>query len=600
MTPKQRARRSAVLMWVLVLFAIGMLWRAAKIQIMEHEFWAGRAKRQIVRELTLNPKRGTIFDRNGIPMAISQERFEIGIAPREIASSQRDSLRSHLRDILHLPASTVRRLTDTDRRWTVVPGRYGPEARMSLKPYRGVYFTPIVQRAHPRGRAALPLLGVVGHDGIARGGIEAALDSLLRGVPGKKTVYRDAFGRTRTPENDDHRPPVPGADVVMTIDSDLQEAVAEILDEAIERTAAEAGDVVVLEVATGDILAMVGRRANGWGSLSAVNTPYEPGSVMKPFAYAALLEERLVQMTDSVHGENGRAVINGRIVSDVHAAGWMTYEEAFAQSSNIALVKTIGRLDPKKHHAYYKAFGFGEHPGLPIGGISTGLFRDPERWSKLSQGSLAIGYEIGATPLQIAVAYGALANNGVRMKPRLIQEIRYPDGRVQEFPPDTAGRVVSEETSREIRRLLRYVITHGSGRNADLGGFEVGGKTGTSRAYGERGYQDGYYASFAGIFPVDAPQIVIVVRIMRPKSGTYYGGAVAAPVARQILEAMLSEDSPPISREVLAQGFATIARPDAPPASPRSVRWRNLSESGRWHYNPSDRPASHVAATPRP
>lgn len=531
--------------------------------------WSERAKAQIVREIELPAMRGTITDRNGAPLAISVELYSIGIAPREVTDL--GALRDKLVKVLGVSTHTARRVTDRRRRWAVVPGRYSAAIKAQLDGIRGVYFEPVIRRQYPQGSLAQAILGRINAEGSPTGGIESLMDSLLSGAPGKDVVLRDAYGRLRQPDDADRVPPQSGSDIALTIDAGLQEAAAFALSRAIDESGAEGGDVVVMNPWTGDILAAVSQHGTSTSSLAMLASPYEPGSVLKPFVYAALLEEQLLTLDDSVYAEKGRYQSNGRWVHDTQPYDWLSYREALSVSSNIAIVKAIESLSPEKQYDYLSAFGFGQSTGLDFPVESKGRLRAPEHWSRVSQGSIAIGYEISATPLQLALAYSILANGGRAVSPRLLLS-----GTGRSNGLQLGKRVIREETAQEIREALSLVVSDGTGRSADLGAYEVAGKTGTSRAWGDGGY-DGHYASFVGIFPADTPQLVIVVRITRPSSRNYYGGSVAAPVARHILASLLSAEAPPIERDLLAHEVARVRAIRIPEVRPERFRWRGLS-----------------------
>lgn len=543
--------------------------RSAHIQILQHAKWAKRAQEQIVRKIELPAKRGTITDRNGTPLAISAELFSIGIAPNEVTDLP--ALQDTLIKVLEINAQTARRVTDPRRKWAVVPGRYSAAVKSRLDNFRGVYFEPVIRRQYPQGALAQAILGRMNVEGKATGGVEAFMDSVLRGTPGHDVVLRDAYGRLRRPDDTDRIPPIPGKDVALTIDAGLQEAATFALSRAIKESNAEGGDALVINPWTGEILAAVSQYGGSTASLAMFTSPYEPGSVIKPFLYATLLEERLITLDDSVYAENGRYLTHGRWVHDTHEAEWISYRDALSVSSNIAIMKAIEALSPQKQYDYLLAFGFGRKTGLDLPLESRGTLRPPEQWSRVSQGSIAIGYEIGVTPLQLAVAYSILANGGRYVTPRL-----FMSDEVRDSSQALGEQVIREEVAQEIREALSLVVSDGTGRNANLGDYEVAGKTGTSRAW-HNGEYNGYYASFVSIFPADAPQLVVVVRITRPSNGAYYGGSVAAPVARHILATLLSAQNPPIRRDWLAHGVSRTKTIKMPDVQPESFEWKRLS-----------------------
>ncbi len=543
-------RRRALLSGILATAGI-LLWRGVQLQVIEGESWRARALEQHRQRVTLPAPRGTIYDRNGVPLAVSRQAYRISVAPGEVRDRQ--VLAALLREVLGLTPAEARRAVDARRRWVVLPGRYDEVARQRLANERGVHFEPVLERVQPHGHVALELLGRVGADGHGLGGLELAFDSVLSGRPGEAVSRRDARGRSIPGSLITMTEPVAGHDLYLTIDYALQEIADEALRRAVAQTGSTGGDLVLVEPETGEILAAVTVRRDGVQSWHAVTEPYEPGSTIKPFTVAALLAERRATLEDSVFAENGRYVHDGRTITDEHGYGWLTLREALGYSSNIVMAKMSERLEPREQYAYLRDFGFGTPTGVAYPSESAGLLRRPSTWSRYSPASLAIGYEVSATPLQMAMAYGALANGGILMEPRLVREVRTRDGRTaKRFEPQPVRRVVPEEVARAIGPALVEVVETGTGRAADLGTFHVAGKTGTSRQYREGKYEAGSYtASFAGFFPADAPQLSFLVRLDRPR-GQYYGGTAAAPVMRTTLAAALAARGTTLDRGAIA------------------------------------------------
>lgn len=543
-------RRRALLAGLLVAAGV-LLWRGFQLQVIEGERWRARAQEQHRRRVVLPAPRGTIYDRNGVPLAASQAAYRVAVAPGEVEDPA--SLVALLREVLGLSSTEARRAVDRRRRWVVVPGRYDEVVRQRLSGERGVYFEPVMERLHPHGEVALELLGRVGVDGRGLSGLELEFDALLSGQSGEAVVRRNARGEAIPGSLITVAEPVAGHDVYLTIDYTLQEIADEALRRAVEQTEAEGGDLVLVDPETGEILAAATVRRHGASNWRAVTEPYEPGSTIKPFTVAALLAEGKAALDDSVYAEQGRYVHGGRTITDVHGYGWLTLRDALRYSSNIALAKLSGRLEPAEQYAYLRDFGFGTPTGVAYPSESAGRLRRPSEWSRYSQASLAIGYEVSITPLQMVMAYAALANGGVLMEPRLVREVRSRDGRVvQRFTPQAVRRVVSEEVARSIAPALVEVVETGTGQAAGLGAFHVAGKTGTSRQFRDGRYEAGSYtASFAGFFPAQSPQVSFLVRLDRPQ-GVYYGGTTAAPVMRTTLAAALAARGTSLDRRAIA------------------------------------------------
>lgn len=460
----------------------------------------------------------------------------------------------------------ARRAVDGRRRWVVLPGRYDARVREKLDGIRGIYFERVTERYYPHGELALEVLGRVSAEGRGAGGIELEFDSLLSGRPGAAVVRRDGRGVPIPGAMLSVAEPVPGHDLYLTIDYDLQEIAEDVLREAVRRSGAAGGELLLVDPRTGEILAAASRRARGQAGWRAATEPYEPGSTLKPFFVAALLAEGRARLDDRVYAEQGVYQHGGRTVRDVHGYGWLTVREALRHSSNIVMVKLSERLDPGTQYRYLRDFGFGTPTGVTYPSESSGVLRRPRAWSRYSQASLAIGYEISVTPLQMAMAYGALANGGVLMEPRLVREVRSRDGEVlRRYPPRAVRRVVSPEVAEALAEALVEVVTEGTGREAALGSFRVAGKTGTARVFQAGEYRSGAYtASFAGFFPADDPQLVFLAKLDEPQ-GEYYGGVAAAPVIRAMLAGTLAAWNTPLDRQAIA------APPPRPSASGRAV-----------------------------
>ena len=544
------ARRRFLLLGWLVATAF-LLFKAGELQLVQAGEWRAEADRQHRAQGEVAAARGGILDRAGIPLALSHETFRVGIAPQELLD--RDAAGELLVNALELTPVEAARITGSERRWIQLPARYPPAAREALSGTRGIYAERELRRFYPQQDLARGLLGGL-IDEQGAGGIEQRFDEHLLGTPGTRILTRDSGGNPIPGEQLVVTPPTAGGDVVLTLDLDLQEIAHEALKDAVAESGAEGGDLVVTDPRTGEILAMVSMRDGTSNHLSAINTPTEPGSTLKPFVVAGLMDRDRVSLADSVDTGMGHWTIHGRTIRDVSVLGKVTLAHALQASSNVGIAKMAERLSPAEHYETLRDFGFGVSAGIHLPGEASGSLPHPSAWSRQSAASLAIGYEISATPLQLAMAYGALANGGELMEPRLVRELRAPDGRVIErFEPRVVRRVVRPEVAAELNRTLVDAVEDGTGGQARLRTFAVAGKSGTARAVGEDGrYQVGaYHASFVGFFPAEDPQMVVFVRLDRPQ-GSYYGGQTAAPVTRATMEAVLAARHSPLDRNALA------------------------------------------------
>lgn len=474
-------------------------------------------------------------------MSVTRERALVNVAPREVRDA--DRVERLLVDALGIAPRRAGHTVRSGRGWNAA-GTHPPAVRERLRGVSGVHVERAYERFYPHGDLARGVLGVV-LDGEGRGGVEREFESWLAGMPGRQVVARDNLGNPIPGEEITVEAPRAGGEVVLTLDMDLQEIAQEALEGAIEHHEAVGGDVLITNPRTGEILALVSIQNGHANALSAVNTSFEPGSTLKPFTVAALLKHDLASLGDTVDVGDGSWEVAGREIHDTHTEGFLTVREALRESSNVGIAKAAQPLTPGMQYENLRDFGFGTRTGIELPGEVPGTLRRPDDWTAMSPASLAIGYEIAVTPLQMAMAYGALANGGLLMRPRLVRELRDADGSVTEtFEPDVVRRVLDERTAQAVGRALVDVVEDGTGTLARLGSFQVAGKSGTARfSSGGRYIAGEYSSSFVGYFPADAPQLVVFVKLDRPRAGGYYGGAVAAPVTRATMEAALAANS---------------------------------------------------------
>src|SRR2546422_7861462 len=524
--------------------------RAAQLQLLEGRRWAEEARAQRTEHIVLPARRGALTDRHGTPLALTQETYHVGVAANELRDPAKDAPRVARQ--LRLPTPEVQRALR--RRYAYFGGPYSTLDVQPLRAVRGVHLEPVLNRFYPAPDLARPVIGRVGDDGRGASGLERALDSLLAGRAGAAVVLKDRAGREYESPARVISQPVAGADVALTLDAELQEIAQRALDDAIRRMDADGGDVVMLDPATGEVLALASRERDGSARPSAFTDTFEPGSLAKIFAAAALLSLRRVSPTDHVSGEGGKWRVLGRTITDEDPQASLTLADAIRVSSNIAIAKFAARLTPAEQYAALRDFGFGAFTGIEFPAEATGRLRPPSEWTRPSAASLAMGYELSVTPIQVAMAYGALANDGLLLQPTLIREIRSAGGGGRyRHRPEPVRRVVSGEVAAALRSLLRGVVERGTGTEAALTNFPVAAKTGTARRVVNGRYAAGEYtASFAALFPADHPQLVLVVKIDNPHRGSYFAAQTAAPVTRSMLEQALAARTVALDRARLS------------------------------------------------
>ena len=571
------ARIAAVqLGFALVIVAI--LARAAQLQLIQGDRWAEQARRQRTERTVLPARRGGLYDRNGVPLAISQEFYHVGIAPNELADTRAAGrlISGHL----SIPWVEFSRDLRTGKRWIYYHGPFTASQVQRLRRVDGIHLSRDFQRFYPSRSLARPIIGGLSADhprGAA--GLELSLDSILTGEPGEAVLLKDRAGRRYDSPARLIREPISGNDVVLTIDAELQEIAERGLVDALSTMRAEGGDVVFLDPNNGELLALASKQAGSSGfSSSRASTftdPFEPGSTAKLFTAAALLTHRRVDSSDAVFAEGGawRMPITSsgrtRVITDAHRTlGNLTLARTIQVSSNIGMAKFSSRLSPEEQFEMLRDFGFGTPTGAEFPSESRGRLARPDTWQPMyTRASMAMGYEFAVTPVQLAAAYAAIANDGVLLTPTLVREIRSPAGDLlYRHLPEPVRQVVTPEVAARLREYLKEAAGEGgTGEEAQLINYALLGKTGTAVRFQAGRYVQGEYtASFAALFPAGDPQLVVIVKIDNPR-GKYYGGLTAAPVTRRMLQQALASRRVAIDRSRLTDSDSNSLR------QPRSV-----------------------------
>jgi cell division protein FtsI (penicillin-binding protein 3) len=568
--------RLTIVHGVLVVFALALIAKAGYEQLFRSDYWSRIGQRQHYVTSGLPAPRGQILDATGRPLVESREMVRISVAPRQVKN--RAALARDLK-LASVDPRFVSMSLDTMRKWVDVPGAFLPNAVAPAIALRGVYSKPVMDRVYATSGGIRRIVGRVGPDGKALDGIELALDSLLRGDTATVRVARDKSGRPLAAP-DDADDPRPGNTVVLTINRELQEICDRALAVAVDSLHADGGDIVVMNPNNGDVLAMASNRTDPAAvANTAVTEPYEPGSTMKPFVAARLLQLDRATPDQTVDTFNGHLTINGRTITDADEhPSILSLTDVIKHSSNVGIVRFADRLSVREKFEMLRDMGFGTPTAVALPAESSGIVRDPAGWTPQSAASVVMGYEVSVTPLQMVTAYSAIANGGELLTPHIVKEIRAADGTVRYNAQRTVvRRVMSPEVAAEVRTMLRDVVAGGTSTKADLATLDVAGKSGTALRNAHGHYIAGSYtASFVGLFPDDKPQFVILVKLDNPQMG-FYGGIVAGGVTNVVLRAALAARDAALNRGELASSVHA-PRPDTTPAGRAAERTRLASE----------------------
>ena len=514
-----------------------------------------RAEEQRSVRLDVPALRGRILDRRGRPLAVNTARYDLAVDPTVTGfDARREALFATLADLTSRSAAHYRRaVAERTSPQYVRLARGLPPAQkeqVAALDVPGVILTPRYGRRYTYGRTAAHLLGYTGADGQGLAGLELRYDDELRGEAGYRVARRDRAGRTRALVGAPSEQPEHGQSLQLTIDLVRQTVLEEELRRGLRDTGSEWGAAVALDPETGAVRAMAsvptynpnqpGASRKSARRNRAITDQLEPGSTLKLLTAVAALEKGVTGLNDSVKTGNGSARIAGAPLHDTHAHGTIPFSEVIVKSSNIGAAKTAAKLPEDTFYRYARDLGFGQPTWIDLPGEVDGRLRKPQQWSRTSQTRMAIGYEVAVTPLQLAVAYAALANGGRVVQPHVVKRRLARGGRTRwsterdSLNRGALRRVFSEATARQLRPVFERVASReGTAGRAAVPGLQVAGKTGTARKVVDGHYRAGKYrALFAGFFPADDPEVVLAVVYDEPET-SIYGGVVAAPVFRR-------------------------------------------------------------------
>jgi cell division protein FtsI (penicillin-binding protein 3) len=552
-----------------------MLWlgvigaRAGYLQLYKGTWLSSKAAGQYEREMILPGKRGTIYDSRHQAMAVSIETTSIAAYPAAVEDHARTA--ADLAPILKMKSKELKLLLASERPFVWIKRQVTPKQVEAVRKLglKGVSFLPEHSRFYPNTTLAAQVLGFTGVDGQGLEGIEFQFDAELKGPETKVTVLRDALGRGFS---SDQQAAVnqAGNNLILTIDGHIQFIAEQALAEAVTGHKARSGMALVMEPRSGAMLAVAHYpflNPNAFAKSDrtiwrnrAVTDPFEPGSTMKIFSVAAALDSGISTPESIYFCENGKYRVGGHTVHDTKPHGWLSLQQIVKFSSNIGSVKLVEQIGPNVLHDHLQRFGFGTRTRIDCPGESTGTLSHYKRWTPIDTGAIAFGQGVSVTALQLITATSTVANDGVLMRPYVVKAVTDSHGRpVRTFAPETVRQAVSVQTAQTLRRMMRTVVTEGgTGVRADVGGYPVGGKTGTAqKSSPDGGYaKNAFVASFVGFAPTERPVITVLVVVDEPQD-TNYGGLVAAPAFSRIVKETLGYlNVPPVDMEV--KGYREI------------------------------------------
>lgn len=544
-------KRINITLSVILLMLFIVIVRLITLQIVDSEKYAIIAKKQSQTREIISPLRGIIFDRNMNPFVSNIYKVSVIVDPYKLKNP--DTVATLLSGVFgKTKQEYLEKLINRNESSFYIERKAAVNDLKGLDTIRMEGFEVFKEpsRYYNLGQTASQIVGYNDIDNKGVSGIELSFNKDMTGKDGYMISRKDGRGNKRQDINYIQKEPESGANVILTIDKNIQQIAEEELASGISLYNAAKGKAVVVSVKTGEVLGMCTyptfdpnniKREDTAGMKNAVISDiYEPGSTFKLITAAATIEEKLSNANSVINTESGRYNVYGMEIVDSYSASSLTFQEAVEKSSNIGFVKLSQKLGAERFFKYARDFGFGIYTGVELNGENRGYLKRPIDFTNGSLEYMSIGYQVSVNALQLTMAYSAIANNGMLMKPYILKKIVSPDGRIlQESMPSPVRQVVSVETAKELTRLLKGVVERGTGVDAKLEGISIAGKTGTTQKLVDGEYSSSsHISSFVGYFPVDNPEIIITVIIDEPKNG-YYGGKVAAPVFQRIASRLI-------------------------------------------------------------
>jgi len=547
MQNRQHAIRFSLVIFALIICLLVFSIKLILIQVFKASHLSSLAEKQHNYFVELEPVRGSIYDRNMRPLAFNVPVYSLYANPRVMSPDDKQKAITQLPALLDLSQDFVKKRLSRDKYFVWLKRKLTVDKVDAIKQLKikGLSFQRETKRYYPNGSLAAHIIGFAGIDNQGLEGLEMAYNKHLRGKEGRMQVFRDARQR-QLQMGQPFVPPQDGFHLVLTIDETIQYLAERALDKAYKEHNAKSASIIVMDVNTGEILALANRPTYNLDDVRtsrieertnrAISFVYEPGSVFKIVTAAAALEEELFTEEDKIFCENGSYRIANHNLTDHRPHGSLTFREVFGFSSNIGVAKIAQKIGANNVYKYGRRFRFGSATGIDLRGEVNGWLKKPNQWSKTTIGAIPIGYEITVTPIQLLTALSSVANGGTYMRPFVVKYIRDNQGQIiKSFEPEIVDRVISPDTAERVNKILQGVVAQGTGKRARIDGVKVAGKTGTARKVVDGKYAKGKYsATFMGFAPADNPRLAAIVVVDEPHP-SYFGGTVSAPVFKEVM-----------------------------------------------------------------
>lgn len=546
-----------------VLFIVGLILvisviitiRLVNIQIIQKEKYAQLAEQQQTCIEKIKAELGLIYDRNNNLLVYNRNDVTFYIDLNVTNEKNKKEIASKFSKVMGKSENYYLSLMKKPKGTIVLQSKVQPSQLEKLNDlnYEELYSVPNPTRIYHYGSFASHILGFTNKEHKLVSGVSEFFSKDLEGTEGYRKVYRNSLGKVVSYDESEMQIPVPGHNLILTIDKKYQIILEEELKKGLEQFQAHSATGIIMNPNTGEILALSNmedydpnyywqyddfRRRN-----RAITDTYEPGSTFKPFTFAALVDNNLCSLNEKIFLENGNYKFQKVNIRDVKPYSFLTAEDVLVNSSNIGIAKLVQRIKDDDYYKFLRSLGFGNITSIQIKGETPGRLKKPTNWSPTSKAFISFGYEVSVTPIQLITAFASLINGGILYQPQLLyKKLSYDGELIEEFKPKPVRRVLSESTSSIMRKILSDVVKRGTAKQASIEFISVGGKTGTSQKLVDGVYSKTQYnTSFIGFFPVEDPQVVILIHYNSPQLGRY-GGLVAAPVFKNVAERIIEKD----------------------------------------------------------